>query len=181
MTARPPRRCARCLLLETHDIVVFDQEGICNVCRNIEHKRVDWQAREQEFLALLDQYRGKSAHDCIVPFSGGKDSTFTLYALVRTYGLRPLVVCAFGLGSPSTLRKPLPGPFLTSFPRPLSRCSWPTFGRAAFPEGLGGREQSCTPKSNGCRPARAVRHPASALCLPRRPCPITGGGLLVQE
>jgi N-acetyl sugar amidotransferase len=90
-----PRRCARCLLLETHDTVVFDDEGVCNVCRNNEHKRqhVDWAVREREFRAILDEYRGTHAYDCIVPFSGGKDSTFTLWALVRTYGLKPLVVC----------------------------------------------------------------------------------------
>ena len=90
-----PRRCARCLLLETHDTIVFDAEGVCNVCRNIEHKRerVDWTAREAEFRAILDEYRGRYAYDCIVPFSGGKDSTYTLWALVKRYGIKPLVVC----------------------------------------------------------------------------------------
>lgn len=90
-----PRRCARCLLLETHDTIVFDAEGVCNVCRNIEHKRerVDWTAREAEFRAILDEYRGRHAYDCIVPFSGGKDSTYTLWALVKRYGIKPLVVC----------------------------------------------------------------------------------------
>jgi N-acetyl sugar amidotransferase len=93
--ATSARRCARCLLLETHDTVVFDEQGVCNVCRNNEHKReqVDWAAREREFAALLDEYRGRHAYDCIVPFSGGKDSTYTLWALVKRYGLKPLVVC----------------------------------------------------------------------------------------
>jgi N-acetyl sugar amidotransferase len=65
------------------------------VCRNIEHKQqaIDWAARDQEFRAVLDECRGHGSYDCIVPFSGGKDSTFTLYALVKTYGLKPLVVC----------------------------------------------------------------------------------------
>jgi N-acetyl sugar amidotransferase len=95
MAGTEPRRCTRCLLLETHDTVVFDAEGVCNICRNHEHRRekVDWAAREREFRAILDEYRGKHAYDCIVPFSGGKDSTFTVWALVKTYGLRPLVVC----------------------------------------------------------------------------------------
>jgi N-acetyl sugar amidotransferase len=90
-----PRRCSRCLLLETHDTIVFDHEGVCNVCRNIEHKqqRVDWDAREEEFRRILARYRGRYLYDCIVPFSGGKDSTFTLWALVATYRLKPLVVC----------------------------------------------------------------------------------------
>ena len=90
-----PRRCARCLLLETHDTLVFDEAGVCNVCRNIEHKQqqVDWAAREREFVAIVAEYRGQHAYDCIVPFSGGKDSTFTLWALVERYGVKPLVVC----------------------------------------------------------------------------------------
>jgi N-acetyl sugar amidotransferase len=95
MATASPRRCARCLLLETHDTVVFDEHGVCNVCRNAEHRKekVDWAAREREFRAILDEYRGKRAYDCIVPFSGGKDSTYTVWALVKTYGLKPLVVC----------------------------------------------------------------------------------------
>lgn len=90
-----PRRCTRCLLLETHDTIVFDDEGVCNICRQIEHKqqKIDWVARERELRAVLDEYRGKHAYDCIVPFSGGKDSTFTLYAVVARYELKPLVVC----------------------------------------------------------------------------------------
>ena len=92
---RGPVRCQRCLLLETHDTLVFDDEGICNICRNIEHKqvRIDWEAREQQFRLLLDEYRGKYAYDCIVPFSGGKDSAYTVWSLVEQYGMKPLVVC----------------------------------------------------------------------------------------
>ena len=41
---------------------------------------------------LIEKYRGKYAYDCIVPFSGGKDSTFQLYYLIKEYNLKPLVV-----------------------------------------------------------------------------------------
>ena len=98
MAAQPEvsvRRCTKCLLLETHDTIVFDDEGVCNICRNIEHRqtKIDWESREQQFRLLLDEHRGKYAYDCIVPFSGGKDSTYTLWAAVELYGLKPLVVC----------------------------------------------------------------------------------------
>jgi len=88
------RRCTRCTIPETHETIMFDAEGVCNVCRQHEFKReaIDWEARRQEFRALVESYRGKYSHDCIVPFSGGKDSTFTLYHLVKEYGLKPLVV-----------------------------------------------------------------------------------------
>ena len=88
------RRCTRCVLPETHETIAFDDEGVCNICRQQEVKQghIDWAAKKREFGELVEAYRGKYAYDCIVPFSGGKDSTFTLYYLVKEYGLRPLVV-----------------------------------------------------------------------------------------
>ena len=88
-------RCTKCVMPETRDVIEFDEEGVCNSCRNIaiKHAVVDWDAQKQEFLHILDQYRGKYDYDCIVPFSGGKDSTYTAYSLVKDYGLKPLIVC----------------------------------------------------------------------------------------
>lgn len=88
------RRCALCTLPETHETIVFNEEGVCNICRHAQYKQtqVDWTARKQELDALVEQYRGKGTYDCIVPFSGGKDSTFTLWYIVRELGLKPLVV-----------------------------------------------------------------------------------------
>jgi N-acetyl sugar amidotransferase len=88
------KRCVRCLIPETHETIVFDGQGVCNICRQQEVKRdvIDWSARKKEFEALIEAYRGKHSHDCIVPFSGGKDSTFTLYYLIKEYNVKPLVV-----------------------------------------------------------------------------------------
>ncbi|MCH7593944.1 MAG: N-acetyl sugar amidotransferase [Chloroflexi bacterium] len=87
------QRCSRCLLPETHETIIFDEAGVCNVCRNQEIKRsIDWDAKRVEFEKIIEEYRGKYDYDCIVPFSGGKDSTFTLWALMKEFGLKPLVV-----------------------------------------------------------------------------------------
>lgn len=88
------RYCSRCVMPETSESLTFDEQGVCSVCRQIEVKqsRIDWDARGKEFDALLDRYRGKYMYDCIVPFSGGKDSTFTLWYLVKVKRLKPLVV-----------------------------------------------------------------------------------------
>ncbi|WP_394838071.1 N-acetyl sugar amidotransferase [Pendulispora rubella] len=87
------RRCKRCHLPETYETIEFDNEGICNICKSTEHKKViDWGARKELLDALVEKYRGKSDYDCIVPFSGGKDSTFQLYYLMKEYKLKPLVV-----------------------------------------------------------------------------------------
>lgn len=87
-------RCSRCVTPETHETIVFDEEGVCNICRQHEFKQesIDWDAKKRELDELIEKYRGRHDYDCIVPFSGGKDSTWTLYYLVKEYKLRPLVV-----------------------------------------------------------------------------------------
>lgn len=88
------RRCKKCLLPETHESITFDENGVCSVCRQVEFKKekIDWVRRKQELTELIESYRGKYDYDCIVPFSGGKDSTWTLYYLMKEYKVKPLVV-----------------------------------------------------------------------------------------
>lgn len=88
------RRCSRCMIPETHETIMFDEEGVCNVCRQHEFKKdsIDWTQRKHELGELIEAYRGRYAYDCIIPFSGGKDSTFTLYYLMNEYKVKPLVV-----------------------------------------------------------------------------------------
>ena len=88
------KRCSKCLLPETYETIEFDAEGVCNLCHgaNFKKKEVDWDARKKLLDRLIEKYRGKSDYDCIVPFSGGKDSTFQLYYLMKEYRLKPLVV-----------------------------------------------------------------------------------------
>jgi N-acetyl sugar amidotransferase len=87
-------RCFRCGLPETYETIEFDSDGICNICRQKEFKdsQVDWTDRKRQLDELIAQYRGKYEFDCIIPFSGGKDSSYTLYYLVKEYGIKPLVV-----------------------------------------------------------------------------------------
>lgn len=88
------KKCTRCLLPETYETIEFDEEGVCNVCRQKEFKDevIDWADRKKSLDALIEKYRGKHDYDMIVPFSGGKDSTFTLWYLMNEYNIKPLVV-----------------------------------------------------------------------------------------
>ncbi len=88
------QKCNRCQLPETYETIEFDNIGTCNICESASHKQknVDWDERKFFLDKLIEKYRGKSDYDCIVPFSGGKDSTFQLYYLVTEYKLKPLVV-----------------------------------------------------------------------------------------
>ncbi len=56
-------------------------------------KRIDFKKREKELLKLLEKHRGKyGQYDCIVPGSGGKDSSYASHILKYKYGMRPLTV-----------------------------------------------------------------------------------------
>jgi N-acetyl sugar amidotransferase len=90
------RYCARCVLPETKPDLFIDEEGVCSACRYFEKRPdTDWNKRQHEFLDLVAQYRSKdgSNYDCIVPVSGGKDSTYQVLTL-RKLGLKPLCVVA---------------------------------------------------------------------------------------
>lgn len=68
-------------------------DGVCNACLYHESKKgIDWDARRAEFLEVVDRYRGKGAYDCVVPFSGGKDSASIAWKLKFDFGLNPLLV-----------------------------------------------------------------------------------------
>lgn len=80
------KRCSKCVTPETHETISFDQCGVCNVCRHIEYKdeKIDWAQKAKEFDKLIESYRNKGQYDCIVPFSGGKNSTrYCLYPSFR--------------------------------------------------------------------------------------------------
>ncbi len=86
--------CKRCVMPDSKPDLHLDDEGVCNACRNYEkRKEVDWDVRHQELLQVLEKYRRPdgSNWDCIVPVSGGKDSTFQVVRILQL-GLNPLCV-----------------------------------------------------------------------------------------
>lgn len=88
--------CANCVMPNTKPDLHFDEAGICDACRSGELKeKIDWPKREQEFREVIDRYRSKGGqrYDCIIPVSGGKDSTYQTYMAKAVYGLNPLCVC----------------------------------------------------------------------------------------
>lgn len=86
--------CSKCVHPETQDAITFKENGVCSVCKQNEYKQevIDWDKKEKEFVELIEKYRGKGQYDCIIPFSGGKDSTFQAYTLIKKYKLKPLII-----------------------------------------------------------------------------------------
>ena len=85
--------CRRCVLPEAPPGIVFDEEGVCSICRAHEGACLTENAPpplETDFVKLLNKRRGKGAYDCLVMCSGGKDSTSALYYMVKRYKVRCL-------------------------------------------------------------------------------------------
>jgi len=79
---------------DTKPDLILDEEGVCNACRSYERrKEVDWDAREKELVEVVARYRNRAGGnwDCIVPVSGGKDSTYQVVRMLQL-GLNPLCV-----------------------------------------------------------------------------------------
>jgi len=88
--------CNKCLMPSTKPDLRLDDNGVCNACQAYENrKEVDWKARRKELEGILEQYRNSDAsnYDCIVPVSGGKDSTYQVVQILNL-GLNPLCVVA---------------------------------------------------------------------------------------
>jgi N-acetyl sugar amidotransferase len=88
--------CKRCVMPSTKPDLHLDDDGVCNACRSFEaRKEVDWAARRIELETILRRYRREDGlnWDCIVPVSGGKDSTFQVIQVLKL-GMNPLCVTA---------------------------------------------------------------------------------------
>ncbi len=90
------RYCVKCVMPDTKPDLKFNECGVCSACENYEKRKIiDWTARRDELLNILDRYKSKdgSNWDCIVPVSGGKDSTYQVIRMLQL-GMNPLCVTA---------------------------------------------------------------------------------------
>ena len=85
--------CTRCCLPETWEDIKFDKFGICSICKSSEEKmNINWKIREKLLKKILYKNKQKNYYDCLLPISGGKDSTFQAYILKNVYNLDPLAI-----------------------------------------------------------------------------------------
>jgi N-acetyl sugar amidotransferase len=88
------RYCANCILPDTRPGLVIGEDGICSACKShsVTAAPIDWDARRRRFDELVEETRGRGADwDCVVPVSGGKDSTWQVVTC-KEHGLKPLAV-----------------------------------------------------------------------------------------
>lgn len=85
----PIKRCSKCLLPETMPYIKFDHEGVCNYCHH--YKPRNNPKPKEELFELVKPYRRKGNElDCIVPFSGGRDSCYGLHLIIHELKMKPV-------------------------------------------------------------------------------------------
>lgn len=88
--------CNACVMPNTKPDLTFDEEGVCDACRSAQKKDqdIDWDKRREEFEGIVKKYKGSKGHgyDCIIPVSGGKDSTFQAFMMKYIFKMNPLCV-----------------------------------------------------------------------------------------
>ncbi len=87
------RYCDLCVLPDTRPNLVIGDDGVCNACKSHGSKpSIDWRSREEDFAHLVTHAKRQSSrYDCLIPVSGGKDSTWQVVKCLE-YGLTPLAV-----------------------------------------------------------------------------------------
>jgi len=97
--SKPPTQiCTRCIYNDRVSGIRFDEQGICNYCRQVESLKIQYGTGQAEGQKKLDAIIARikkngrhKAYDCVVGVSGGTDSSYLLMKAVE-WGLRPLAV-----------------------------------------------------------------------------------------
>lgn len=87
--------CRTCLLPDTRPHLVIGDDGICNACQSHATKpTIDWSARRRQLDSVVAAAKAQAqpnGYDCLIPVSGGKDSTWQTIQCLEL-GLKPLAV-----------------------------------------------------------------------------------------
>ncbi|HQY58615.1 MAG: N-acetyl sugar amidotransferase [Nitrospira sp.] len=85
--------CTTCVLPDTRPNLTLGQDGVCIACRTHGRKsEIDWDSRARAFDRLVVEVKAAShGYDCVIPVSGGKDSTWQVIRCLEA-GLTPLAV-----------------------------------------------------------------------------------------
>ena len=82
------RRCTKCILPSTMPFITFDNEGVCNYCKNYKTQKLLGKEKLKERMAELTTKDGKT--EMVFAFSGGRDSCYALHYLVKELGIKPI-------------------------------------------------------------------------------------------
>lgn len=97
--------CQTCILPEGFLDITLDQKGKCDFCREPSHRNPNWSKKQitrhtkerylknwYETIKEIQQLGNNQRYNCILGYSGGKDSTALLDMLINDLKLKPLAI-----------------------------------------------------------------------------------------
>ncbi|MBN2396287.1 MAG: hypothetical protein JXC36_07485 [Candidatus Atribacteria bacterium] len=82
------KKCTKCILPESFPFIEFDDNGVCNYCNN--YHKINFRGKDS-LVKSIDKYRKSNGEpECLMPFSGGRDSSYALHYVVKELGLKPI-------------------------------------------------------------------------------------------
>ena len=82
------KRCTKCVLPETFPYIDFDENGVCNFCR--QYEPLHFKGRDALENIIKPHRRTDGQPDCLVPISGGRDSCYGLHYIKNELNLNPV-------------------------------------------------------------------------------------------
>ena len=86
--------CKNCVLPDTRPNLFISKDGTCNACKlHKVRKNIDWKKQKKKLIKIFQKAKktSKNNYDCLIPVSGGKDSTWQVLECLK-YGLTPLTL-----------------------------------------------------------------------------------------
>lgn len=82
------KRCSRCILPETFPLIRFDSKSVCNFCLSYQKRTIKGEDDLMRAIVPFRKTAGKP--ECLVAFSGGRDSSFSLHYIKNHLHLTPI-------------------------------------------------------------------------------------------
>jgi hypothetical protein len=90
------KRCKSCILPENYPGIIFNDAGICQFCTGYREKQylgAEALKKVTDTILKNNSTRRNKKYDCLLGFSGGRDSSFLLYYFTRILNLKVLAFC----------------------------------------------------------------------------------------
>jgi len=98
MSERKYQRCTNCVMDTTDSKIKFDENGLCDHCKNYYENIVpNWDTGEKgkskldTLLMEIKRETRDKEYNCIIGLSGGVDSSYLAYIAKTKWGLNPLI------------------------------------------------------------------------------------------
>jgi hypothetical protein len=84
--------CKKCILPHNYAGLIVNNEGICNLCKDYDSLQYEGENKLKEDIANILKDKRACEYDCVIGLSGGRDSTYLLWYIVKILKLKPLAV-----------------------------------------------------------------------------------------